>query len=124
MVIVVVDDEPDARELARLVLQRRGHEVHTARHPVAALRLLEEQQVDLVLTDLHMPRMDGRELARRVAEDHPDVTCIVWSHIGVDHDGEIPVRDKDVVRVAVDEWLGEVEGIEVVEVAEPLEEEA
>lgn len=105
MVIVVVDDEPDARELARIVLERGGHEVHTARHPDEALQLLQQVVVDVVLTDLHMPRMDGRQLAETIAELHPDVPCLVWSTVADTDGGQ--VRPKDVMHLRIEEWVGE-----------------
>lgn len=92
MVIVVVDDEPDARVVARLVLERAGHEVLVARHGLQALDLLGEHEVDVLLTDLHMPRMDGRELAEAARRDHPEVHVVVWSTLG---DGTDGVRAKD-----------------------------
>lgn len=102
MRIVVVDDEPDARELARMVLERGGHEVHTARHPDEALQVIAQHDVDVVLTDLHMPRMDGEQLAATIADLHPDVTCIVWSTAG---GGGADVRAKDVMHLAIEEWV-------------------
>lgn len=102
MRIVVVDDEPDARELARMVLERRGHEVYTARHPDEALQMLTQHTVDIVLTDLHMPRMDGEQLAALIAELHPEVTCIVWSTAGGGGSG---VRPKDVMQLEIEEWV-------------------
>ena len=109
MRIVVVDDEPDARELARLVLERGGHEVHTARHPDEALQVLAQHDVDVVLTDLHMPRMDGEQLAATIAALHPEVTCIVWSTAGGEDGSD--VRPKDVMHLAIEEWVnGEARG--------------
>jgi CheY-like chemotaxis protein len=104
MRVVVVDDEPDARALARMVLERGGHEVHTARHPDEALQILAQVEVDVVLTDLHMPRMDGEELARMIADLHPDVTCIVWSALAGGERED--VRPKDVLGLRIDEWVG------------------
>lgn len=104
MRIVVVDDEPDARELARMVLERGGHEVHTARHPDEALQVLAQHSIDVVLTDLHMPRMDGQELAACIADLHPEVACIVWSTVAGDDDRD--VRRKDVMRLEIEEWVG------------------
>ena len=105
MRVVVVDDEPDARALARMVLERGGHEVHTARHPDEALQILAQVTVDVVLTDLHMPRMDGEELARTIADLHPEVTCIVWSALS-DGAGGGEVRPKDVLGLRIEEWVG------------------
>lgn len=106
MIVVVVDDEPDARALARKVLERGGHDVHTARHPDEALQILEQVEVDVVLADLHMPRMDGQQLARTIADIHPDVTCIVWSTLGSGDDGDPMVRAKDIMRLQIEEWVG------------------
>lgn len=102
MKIVVVDDEPDARELARMVLERGGHEVHTARHPDEALQVLAQQAIDVVLTDLHMPRMDGEQLAEMIATVHPEVTCIIWSTAG---ENGTNVHPKDVMRLEIEEWV-------------------
>lgn len=114
MRIVVVDDEPDARELARLVLERAGHEVYTARHPDEALQVLAQHTVDVVLTDLHMPRMTGEQLAARVAELHPEVTCIIWSTLAdpepapdAGGGGGVKVRPKDVMHLRIEEWVGD-----------------
>lgn len=113
MRVVVVDDEPDARALARMVLERGGHEVHTARHPDEALQMLEQVDVDVVLADLHMPRMDGQQLARTVAQLHPDVVCIVWSTLGSGDEEDPPVREKDIMRLRIDEWIGDADTREV-----------
>lgn len=106
MRVVVVDDEPDARATARMVLERGGHEVHTARHPDEALQILAQVEVDAVLTDLHMPRMDGEQLARTIADLHPEVTCIVWSSLVDGSEGDGGVRPKDVLDLRIDEWVG------------------
>jgi two-component system capsular synthesis sensor histidine kinase RcsC len=103
MKILVVDDEPDAREIARIVLERGGHDVVVARHPDEALQVLNRTEVDVVLTDLHMPRMDGRQLARMISELHPGTPCIVWSTMSDGDDDE--VRPKDVMRLRIDEWV-------------------
>ena len=103
MRIVVVDDEPDARELARMVLERGGHEVHTARHPDEALQVLTQHSVDVVLTDLHMPRMDGEQLAATIADLHPEVTCIVWSTLA--DQASSSVRPKNVMHLEIEEWV-------------------
>jgi two-component system, cell cycle sensor histidine kinase and response regulator CckA len=65
--ILVVDDEDAIRELARRILTREGYEVITASGGEAALTLITEkgEQVDLLLTDVIMPRMSGKELAER-----------------------------------------------------------
>jgi two-component system, cell cycle sensor histidine kinase and response regulator CckA len=64
--ILVVDDEDAIREVARRILTREGYEVIAAAGGEEALTLIaEDEQVDLLLTDVIMPRMSGKELAER-----------------------------------------------------------
>lgn len=64
--ILVVDDEPDILELMRLLLERRGYAVTMARNGIEALKSLERQRFDLLVTDIIMPEMDGFDLISRV----------------------------------------------------------
>ena len=66
--LLVVDDETPLRSVIQKELERLGYEVQSAGDGEAALRLLEEGAVDVLLTDIKMPRMDGLELLRRVRE--------------------------------------------------------
>jgi two-component system, cell cycle sensor histidine kinase and response regulator CckA len=67
--ILVVDDEDAIREVVRRILTREGYEVIAASGGEEALTLLadRDEQVDLLLTDVIMPRMSGKELAERFA---------------------------------------------------------
>jgi CheY-like chemotaxis protein len=62
--ILVVDEESDQRILLRRILERAGHEVSDAGDGTAALSAARESAPDLVVTDMMMPVMDGRELIR------------------------------------------------------------
>lgn len=64
--ILLVDDDPHIRELARIFLRDEGFEVHEAVDGVEALALLESITVDLVVLDIMMPNMDGWELCRQL----------------------------------------------------------
>jgi two-component system, OmpR family, KDP operon response regulator KdpE len=64
--VLVVDDDPGIRKVVRDALERAGHEVETAIDGEEASGLLEEGRYDLIVTDLAMPRKDGRELVRDV----------------------------------------------------------
>jgi len=72
-IILVVDDEPDVRELLRLVLKNVGFAPLTAREGEEALSVIGHLggKIDLVLTDVMMPVLDGATLARRLAKDCP-----------------------------------------------------
>jgi CheY-like chemotaxis protein len=64
--ILLVDDDPGVRaNLARL-LEHDGHEIVTAADGAEALGILENEAIDLVISDLVMPNMDGLELLRRL----------------------------------------------------------
>jgi signal transduction histidine kinase len=69
--VLVVDDEPDARELARDALSFHGAVVETAPSVEEALRALEQKPFDVVVTDLAMPDADGFALVRRLREQGP-----------------------------------------------------
>jgi len=66
--VLVVDDEPDARELTTAILSEGGATVVAASSASHALRLLVEQQLDVMLSDIGMPEQDGYELIRRVRQ--------------------------------------------------------
>ncbi len=80
--ILVADDEPTIRELMRLVLERDGHTVKTANDGEQALKMLQEERFDFLLSDIQMPRMDGIELLRRAKALHPDLTAILITGFG------------------------------------------
>lgn len=64
--ILVVDDHPDTLELIQRNLTDAGYRVFTAPGAPEAIRLLEETEIDLVITDLKMPHVSGMDLARHV----------------------------------------------------------
>jgi CheY-like chemotaxis protein len=85
--ILVVDDMEPVRQLARRVLESAGHRVYEAADGLEALDCLARGAVvDLVLTDLRMPNMDGWELATRLAGRSPRVPVLFMSgydeHVG------------------------------------------
>lgn len=68
--IMVVDDSASTRGMLRITLQSAGYEVVEACDGQEALGKLEGQVFDLILSDLNMPRMNGRDFAR-VLKQHP-----------------------------------------------------
>lgn len=76
--IVIVDDNVDAAEALRMLLETRGHTVATAYDGPSALALIARFQPDTLLLDLGLPGMDGIEVARRVqSSDHGKKVQIV-----------------------------------------------
>jgi DNA-binding response OmpR family regulator len=77
--ILVVDDEPAARVLARRVFSEAGFEVIAVQSGFECLQLFRRQPhgFDLILLDLSMPFMDGEETFRRLRDIHPDVVVLL-----------------------------------------------
>ena len=64
--ILTVDDASTVRKMVSFTLRGAGHDVLEAPDGVNALALLRDRQVDLVITDIHMPNMNGIELTRQL----------------------------------------------------------
>jgi CheY-like chemotaxis protein len=65
--ILVVDDQEPVRDLIADILVAEGHYVRTVENGVDALRLLGEQEYDVILSDMMMPEMDGQQLYGEIA---------------------------------------------------------
>ncbi|MCH9812453.1 MAG: response regulator [Epsilonproteobacteria bacterium] len=57
--VLIVDDEPQNRELAKVILFKEGYQLYFARNGKEALSVLKSEKIDLILLDLMMPEMDG-----------------------------------------------------------------
>ncbi len=79
--ILVCDDDEFVRELTTRILHSAGYAVHSAENAREALELIREQKgdIDLLLTDIIMPGMNGRELSRRMQEEFPSVKVLLMS---------------------------------------------
>jgi PAS domain S-box-containing protein len=79
--LLLVEDEAAVRSSARRLLERQGYTVLEARHGGDALRIVEEsgRQIDLVVTDLVMPEMGGKELAERLRAHRPGLKVLFMS---------------------------------------------
>jgi DNA-binding response OmpR family regulator len=69
--VLLVEDDPKTREVVELYLRREGHVVVTAEDGVEALAAAAEHEPHLVVLDLMLPRLDGREVARRLRAEGP-----------------------------------------------------
>jgi PAS domain S-box-containing protein len=79
--ILLVEDEPTILNLARSMLERLGYRVLTADTPREALQLAASRRgaIDLLMTDVVMPEMNGRDLARRLLATHPGLKLLFMS---------------------------------------------
>jgi len=80
-IILCVDDEENQLAVRKLVLESEGYAVLTAASGQQALGLLEQHQVDLVLSDHLMPGLTGAELARQIKVLKPDLPVILISAV-------------------------------------------
>jgi len=80
-VVLVVEDEPALREVTRRTLAENGYQVITAASGTEALSLFTSrpEHIDLLLTDVIMPQMQGKELADKVLALHPDTPVVFMS---------------------------------------------
>ena len=77
--ILVIDDEPDVRDSLAMVLQQAGHTVATAADGPAGLESFRRNPVDLILTDIIMPRGNGVDLIRTLRAAAPALRIIAIS---------------------------------------------
>ncbi len=75
--VLVVDDEPHMCNALRRILEKEGYRVRTALNGRTALDLIKEKKPDVILLDILMPGIDGREINRRVRELSP-ITKIIY----------------------------------------------
>ena len=75
--ILVVDDEPEVRQLMEHFLTQRGYEVRIAENGKLALAALDTFMPDVVLLDMHMPVMDGLETLKHLAVRSPSLPVIM-----------------------------------------------
>ena len=80
--VLLVDDEPAICQIAKMFLQKVGHQCVTAAHAEEALEILATDAIDLVITDRAMPGMSGDELAARINALNPDLYIVMLTGYG------------------------------------------
>jgi two-component system response regulator PilR (NtrC family) len=113
--VLIVDDEQSMREWMRILFQRDGFDVMVAEDGITAREILGREYIDVLLTDIRMPRMDGIELLRSSREIAPDtVVCMMTAQFTRDSEEwrrareggaaalfEKPFRDVNLVTLQV-----------------------
>jgi DNA-binding NtrC family response regulator len=82
--VLVLDDEDVVRELMVEILVRAGYEVRAEAAPEHALELVENREIDLVVTDLVMPSLSGLDVLERIKEARPELPVVVVTGVGTD----------------------------------------
>src|SRR6202453_1027518 len=83
--VLIVDDEPNLRKILAAQLSRDGYDVMTAEDGEQGLATLRDHHIDLVVTDLKMPKVDGMQLLREALRLDPDLPIVmITAHGTVD----------------------------------------
>jgi nitrogen regulation protein NR(I) len=83
--VLIADDEPNMRRVLAAQLMRDGYDVHTVEDGASAIEAMEEHHIDVVISDLRMPKVDGMGVLKHVIMNHPDVPVImITAHGTVD----------------------------------------
>ncbi len=92
--VLVVEDETVLRNAFKSILEAGGYTVGLAENGLEGVKLMKEMKPDLVLLDVFMPVMDGREFLRNINldEDYPETAIIVYSNLS-DPKTEDEMRD-------------------------------
>jgi len=80
--ILVVDDDRSSVDAITEVLKREGHQLFVADGGRAAIQILERKRIDLVITDLQMPDMDGMSLLKHISNQHTHTQVIILTGFG------------------------------------------
>lgn len=88
-VILIIEDEIVLRDVYKLVLSSQGYIVHTANNGAEGIKQLKATLPDMVLLDLFMPVMDGKEFLRNIdTVDYPQTKFVVYTNLS-DTDTEV-----------------------------------
>jgi len=99
--VLLIEDNRDAREMLRLMLELAGHVVYDAADGVRGLELLEAEHPDVAIVDIGLPGLDGYQVARRIRE-HPNgraMLLLALTGYGV------PSADEQSAKAGFDRYL-------------------
>ena len=113
--VLVVEDEDVVRGLVRQVLQGAGFEVLVARDGEEAFALAAKHHVDVLLSDLVLPKLSGQEVVERLRASHPELKVVYMSgyaETGIFSDGVLPPRTAFLEKpFTFSELTGKVQGL-------------
>jgi two-component system response regulator PilR (NtrC family) len=96
---LIVDDEEMMRNLLSRILSREGYKIRSAEDGVAALEVLEAEKINIIISDMKMPRMNGFELLKNVKKKYPDIGVIIMTAYGDTY------TVKDALLLGADEYI-------------------
>jgi YesN/AraC family two-component response regulator len=109
--ILVVDDEENMLQMLKTFFTEKDYSCLTAKNGVEALQILEKEQIDIVITDMKMPEMDGLDLLKNIKEKHKNISAVIMTGFSEEYtttealnlgaDGYItkPFRNKELLLI-------------------------
>ncbi|MGD9706162.1 MAG: response regulator [Candidatus Delongbacteria bacterium] len=109
--ILIVDDEENMLKMLKTFFEEKEFKCYTAKNGREALEVIEENKVDLVITDMKMPEMDGLELLRVIKEKYNNISAVIMTGFAEEYtttealnlgaDGYItkPFRNKELLLI-------------------------
>ena len=82
--ILVIDDEPNYQNMMEFLFSSEGFRVLKASSGVEALEILKREEVELIITDMKMPQMDGLDLAKAVKEMCPSMPIVLMTGFSIE----------------------------------------
>jgi len=82
--ILIIDDDIHIRRILEIKIKHNGYETLTAKNGKQGLEIIQNQKPDAVISDLNMPRLDGKELCQMtnsLKKEHPFLTIIITARI-------------------------------------------
>lgn len=109
--VLIVDDEAKMRDVLSMAIEQLGYRALSASDGLEALGVIEGGEVDLVLSDLRMPVMDGAALLERVVADHPGLPVVIMTAHSNVKDAVRSIKDGAYDYVAKPFEIGEIERV-------------
>lgn len=109
--ILAVDDEPNMRRLLEISLRQAGYRPVSAADGYEALQIIKNQQIDLVVSDLHMPRMNGLDLLRNIRQENEILPFVM-----VTAQGEVKTA-VDAMKLGASDYILRPFDLETLEIA-------
>ena len=105
--LLIVDDEPHIINSLKRELLREGYEIFSAPDATAALEEMKIWEIDVVLSDIQMPGMDGISLLDQVRQDHPSIVRLVLTGYGTFEYAEKAINRAQVFGFMTKPWTSE-----------------
>ncbi len=90
--ILIIEDDNVMGNVIKINLEEKGYETIEASDGAEAIELLSKEHVDLIITDIFMPKMDGIELIRELLKKNPDAKIVAISGGGITKNPDIYVE--------------------------------